>query len=161
MWPLVAAVALAYVGLDAARLRWPAWNAWAFRRFAPLLRPREARRLTGASYSLLALVLGVAVFPPRILAAAFLYHSIGDPMAGWIGRRFGRHRIGDKSLEGAVAFVLSGSAATWPLVGGLPAAAGAVLGALAELALPLDDNLTVPLAGGLGIAAVGRLAGGA
>jgi dolichol kinase len=159
MLGLAAGLTALYVGLDAARLVWPAWNRRVFGRLTWILRTRETERLTGASYSLAALVVCVWAFAPVVVAAAFLYHSIGDSAAGWVGRRWGRHRVGGKSLEGTAAFVAAGSAACWPLVGGLPAIAGALLSGLAELLAPVDDNLSVPILGGVGVTLVEHLAG--
>jgi dolichol kinase len=148
MLGLVLALTVPYVLLDAARLVWPPWNRWVATAFSALVRAGEARRLTGATFSLLALLVAVWAFTPPVVAAAFLYHSAGDSAAGWIGRRFGRHRLGSKSLEGAAAFVAVGSAVTWPIVGVWAAFAGAAVAGAAELALPIDDNLSVPLVGG-------------
>ena len=160
MLTLALALAVPYLGLDGARLAWPGLNRLAFASFAPLLRPREARRLTGASYSLLALVVAVWAFAPAVVAAAFLYHSVGDSAAGWVGRRWGRHRLGRKSLEGTAAFVVAGSVVTWPFVGVTPAIVGAALAGAVELGLPVDDNLAVPLAGGGSLALLARATGG-
>ncbi len=148
MLALSLALAGVYIVLDAARLAWPAWNRRVLVTFPALVRAGEATRFTGASYSLLALVVAVWAFPAAVVAAAFLYHSVGDTAAGWIGRRYGRHRLGEKSLEGTAALVLCGSAAAWAVVGGWPACVGAAAAGLAELALPLEDNLSVPLVGG-------------
>ena len=137
-----------FVGLDLARLMWPAWNRRSFAMLGPFLRSREVRRLTGASYSLVALAVAVAAFPPAGVAAGFLYHSVGDAVASWAGRRFGRHRVGAKSLEGTAAFIVAGALASWFVVGGGPAVVGAAAAGAAELWLPVDDNLSVPLVGG-------------
>jgi dolichol kinase len=161
MLVLTAVLAAAYVGLDLARLVWPGWNRRAFAAFAPFLRGRETGRLTGASYTLAALLAAVWAFPPPVVAAAFLYHSVGDTAAGWVGRRFGRHRVRGKSLEGSAAFLVTGALAAAPFVGPAPSLLGAAAAALAELLLPVDDNLGVPLVGGGALVAVTRAAGAA
>jgi dolichol kinase len=158
---LTAALAAAYVGLDLARLYWPGWNRRAFAGFAAFLRGRETGRLTGASYTLAALLVSVWAFPPAVVAAAFLYHSVGDTAAGWVGRRYGRHRVGGKSLEGSAAFLVTGALAAAPFVGPGPSLVGAAAAALAELLLPVDDNLGVPLVGGGALVAVTRATGAA
>lgn len=156
-----AAVVLAalFVGGDAARLVSPAWNRRVFGAFARLLRERERDRLTGASYSLLALAVAVWAFPPAVVGAAFLYHSVGDTAAGWVGRRWGRGRWRGKSVEGSAALLGAGSLTAWPFVGAVPAVAGAAAAAAVELALPIDDNLSVPLVGGATAFAATALAG--
>ena len=82
---------------------------------------------------------------------------MGDPVAGVVGRRWGRVRlIGRRTLEGSLAFTLSATLASLALlrlahpdVEGPLLVAGAAGGAaaLAELLSGrwLDDNLTVPL----------------
>jgi dolichol kinase len=83
--------------------------------------------------------------------------AVGDPVAGLIGRRYGRVRlIGRRTLEGSLAFVLSAGFVCWLLLkiqyptlrpAAFIALAGASAGAIAELLSGtwLDDNLTVPL----------------
>jgi dolichol kinase len=154
---VTAGLAVPLLVLDVARLGWPAWNRYAFILFAPLIRAREAARLTAATYTVTALLIAVWAFAPPVVAAAFLYHSVGDTAAGWIGRRYGRHRIGAKSLEGSAAFFAAATLAAAPLVGVGPAALGAAAAAAAELLLPVDDNLSVPLVGGGVVALVGRV----
>jgi dolichol kinase len=161
MLVVTAALAAGYVGLDLARLVWPGWNRRAFGLFAPFLRGRETGRLTGASYTLAALAVAVWAFSPAVVAAAFLYHSVGDTAAGWVGRRYGRHRIRGKSLEGSAAFLVAGGLAAAPFVGPAAAVLGAAAAALAELLLPVDDNLAVPLVGGGALMVVTRAAGAA
>jgi dolichol kinase len=154
---VAAGLALPFVALDVARLAWPAWNRQAFVRFAALIRTREHGRVTGATYTLAALLIAAWAFSPPVVAAAFLYHSVGDTAAGWVGRRFGRHRVGAKSLEGSAAFLVAGTLAAAPLVGLGPAVLGAAAAAAAELRLPVDDNFGVPLVGGGVLALVGRV----
>jgi len=154
MLAIASALAVPYVALDAARLGWPAWNRRAFVLFAALIRAREAGRLTAASFTLAALLVAVWAFPPHVVAGAFLYHSVGDTAAGWVGRRWGRHRFRGKSLEGSAAFLVAGGLAAAPLVGAGPALLGAAAAAMAELALPVEDNLSIPLVGGACLALV-------
>ncbi len=93
--------------------------------------------------------------------------GIGDPVAAFIGRRFGRIRLlHGRSLEGSLAFLVSGAAFAFALLRafhpelGLGAAVGLAVtaagcGALAELfSLRIDDNLSVPLAAAAGGALV-------
>lgn len=88
-----------------------------------------------------------------------LYHSVGDTAAGWVGRRWGRRRWSGKSVEGSAALFGAGSLTAWPFVGAVPAVAGAAAAAAVELALPVDDNLSVPLVGGATALAATALAG--
>jgi len=85
-----------------------------------------------------------------VLAMAML----ADAAAALVGRRWGRHRWGSLSatMEGTAAFVGTGLLAmvAFGSVGLLPAAAGVLGGAVAELLpLRLNDNIRVPLAAAL------------
>jgi len=74
--------------------------------------------------------------------------GLADPAASIIGRRWGRVRLGKGTLEGAVAFMLVASIVLAVTVeGGLrPLLVALVVTVVELLPLPLDDNLTVPLA---------------
>ncbi len=95
--------------------------------------------------------------PARVLLHT--YHSVGDTAAGWVGRRWGHLRWRTKSLVGSAVFLGAGTLAAWPLVGVLPAAVGVAAAASAELALPVDEDLSVPLVGGATALAARALAG--
>jgi dolichol kinase len=125
--------------------------------FGFLLRSHEqnerGRRLTGATYVLLAATLLVLFFPKVIAITAIAVLIISDTSAALVGRRFGRHRFMRKSLEGASAFFVSGLlvVALAPKVEYAPAeyligATAALLAAVVEAsAIGLDDNLSIPL----------------
>lgn len=76
--------------------------------------------------------------------------AVGDAFASIVGMKYGRIRIGSKSLEGTFAFFLSSFLVLLPLVGLWKALVVAFVCALVE-ALPMwiDDNLSVPLVAGL------------
>lgn len=147
--PLLAAALL----LDLLRLRSARMRSWFDRRMGNLFRREESRRLSGATYVLLAGVLCVWLFPKRVAIVALFIMSVSDTLASLIGRRCGRTPLLGKSLEGSAAHLLSGvvvgllALPAYPLV--------AVLGALTATvieAAPLrigrhhvDDNLAVPL----------------
>jgi len=71
---------------------------------------------------------------------------VGDAFAGMVGIRYGKRRIGNKSLEGAFAFFLSVFFVLSPFIGLWQAFIVALLSSVAEiLPLKLDDNFTIPL----------------
>ncbi|MFN4319683.1 MAG: diacylglycerol/polyprenol kinase family protein [Aquificaceae bacterium] len=76
--------------------------------------------------------------------------AVGDAFASIVGMRYGKRRIGNKSLEGALAFFLSVFFVLSPFIGLWQAFAVALLSSAAELLpLKLDDNFTVPLTAAL------------
>ena len=80
--------------------------------FGFMLRQHEVdhtkRNLNGATYVLLSAFICVLIFPKVIVVTAFAILIISDTMAALIGRRFGKHRFLFKSLEGTLAFFISG-----------------------------------------------------
>ena len=154
----IAAAALA--SGEALRLAVPAVNARAVALLGPLLKPREKRTPTAATYLALASLAVLLLFGIPAATLALAYSALGDPAAGIVGTKYGRlrvrllgRRLGGKSLEGTLAFLAVSTAVAaglWAagLYGTLwPALVGAAVAALVEfLPVPLEDNLTVPLA---------------
>jgi len=142
--------------LDLARFVVPAFGRWTHRWVGTALRPGEHRGLVSVHYLTGAAALLALVVPRAIGAAAMAYLVFGDAAAALVGRRFGRHRIGTKSLEGSVAGFLAASAAGLVFLAERPlvAIAGAAVATLVEaLPLPVDDNWSVPLASAAFLAA--------
>jgi dolichol kinase len=75
--------------------------------------------------------------------------AVGDGFAGIVGYHFGRMKIGNKSLEGALAFFVSTSLVLFPFLGS-KAFLVALAGTLVELfSKRIDDNFLLPLVGSL------------
>lgn len=142
---------------DLARLLSPAFASWCAARLGAFLRRREAGRLSGMPTYVLGVALSLALYPEPAAVAAVVFLAFGDVAATGVGERWGRRRVGDKSLEGAAAFFAAAflaGLAVRGLLGGPPAhvlAAGAWCAALLELLMPrwANDNLLIPLAAGL------------
>lgn len=121
-----------------------------------VLRPHERRRFSGGTYIVAAGALCALLFTQPVAVASLICIIVGDTAAVFVGRSFGRTRIGQKSLEGSIAFFLA-SVLCILWIPGMPLGvkfAGALVAAVVEaLPIPLDDNLTVPLATGLALTA--------
>jgi dolichol kinase len=158
---ILGAFALIFSGLDMARFYIPALNRKVRQDLGFLMRDYELKGLSGSTWFLFSGVLAIAAFPKIVVALGFLYLALGDPLASWVGLRWGKTRLpGGKSLEGSLTFfgvsALSG-VALLALASGLDLTIGsmallagvtAFVAAVAE-ALPLkgvDDNFIVPLA---------------
>ena len=114
-------------------------------------------RFSGAPPMYASACLTALCFSNRVASCAFAILILSDTSAALIGRRWGRHRFSNgKSLEGSMAFLLSGwiIAACYCAAGGLPGSVLAVwLGAVAVSCaaeffneqIHLDDNFTIPL----------------
>ena len=114
-------------------------------------------RFSGAPPMYASACLTALCFSPRVASCAFTILILSDTSAALIGRKWGRHRFSNgKSLEGSLAFLLSGwiIAVCFCLAGGLPGATMAVwLGGVAVSCVAeffneqihMDDNFTIPM----------------
>ena len=135
------------------RLTLPEVNQLFVRFFNPLLRGEEERKPTGTAYFLGGILLSLLLFNRNIALLSITILTTGDPAASAIGKRWGRHRIRGKSIEGSMAFLIT-SAGTglllnrlWPELPTEVIVTGATTGALTELISgKLNDNLLIPLA---------------
>jgi dolichol kinase len=132
------------------------------------LREHEKNGLIGSSYFIFGALLAIILFPKPVTIMSLYILIISDAMAAIVGTSWGRTRIFAKSLEGSIAFFVSGivivllamqdkplwgeSAMQGHLGWGVLAVAGATLVELFPTGL--DDNLTVPLVAG-GIMMIG------
>jgi dolichol kinase len=132
-------------------------SEWYHQTFGAMLRTHELKpakaQLNGATYIMMAALLLVLFFPKIIAVAAFSMVAVSDTLAAIIGKTFGKHRFGQKSVEGSVAFFLSALAVV-AIVPGLNPIIGiimAITGTLTEAFMvrirefKIDDNLSIPL----------------
>ncbi|MBX3174157.1 MAG: hypothetical protein KF709_07075 [Gemmatimonadaceae bacterium] len=156
---LSAALAVA-ICVELARFRLPRLEAAFTRAVGGLLRGREQRELTGATWLAAAMCLVVWAVPMRSALVALWAAAVGDASGALVGRsvQAWRGRGAGKSLTGTLAVgVATAAGALW--LAGLTPAIAAVLGAVAAVAerprRPLDDNLRVALAVALAAMLVG------
>lgn len=88
----------------------------------------------------------IGAIPLEVTCAIIAVLSIGDSVSTWIGKFFGKIRIGMKSLEGFVAFLIFSYVGALaylphrPEIALLFAAAGAII----EFFTFMDDNFLIP-----------------
>ncbi|ACJ17204.1 Hypothetical integral membrane protein [Thermococcus onnurineus NA1] len=113
-----------------------------------ITREHERYRVAAHIYFSAAAFIVVYFFPEEIAIGAIAVATIGDALAAIIGKSFGRHRFKNgKSVEGSLAYFISGLLILWPLVGLPLAVLGSLAGMLAEFYnLPPDDNFSNQLA---------------
>lgn len=143
------------LAIDGTRLLVPSMNRFIFTRFGAFIRKNEEHKLTGTGPYVLGIGLSLYLFSSEVATAAICFLAVGDVAATTIGERYGKTKIGDKSLEGTVAFVVAAlctgflltlagvQLAAWLVIIGALTAAGAEL-----LPLRLNDNLVIPLVSG-------------
>ena len=143
-------------------------NERLMRFFKPIAHANEYREVNSATWYATALVLMALVVPNAAGEVGVVVLAVADPMAGFVGRRWGRRRLASgRSFEGAAAFAVSGALAAfvWMSVLGtyeghrlLLAAIAGVIGAGVELGVSrVDDNLAIPLGTSLAVAATAML----
>lgn len=127
--------------------------------FQRIIHPHEHHQVNSATWYATALFLLAVASPVFASAVGLAVLGLGDPVAGLIGRRYGRTSLGGgRTAEGSVAFVFAGTLgalavlllwhATIPVwMAVWLASAGGVGGAAAELICRrVDDNFLVPVA---------------
>jgi glycerol-3-phosphate acyltransferase PlsY len=152
--------------LDIIRLKIAAVNRFVYAYFASFIRPSEENKLTGTAPYVLGIASSLYLYPTGIATAAICFLAFGDVTATSIGERYGRTMIGEKSLEGTIAFVAAavGVGLLLPLAG-VPVpreivVPGAIVAAGVELMpLPVNDNLMIPLVSGGAMTLLSRLTG--
>jgi len=99
------------ITIDLLRYFSPATAKIFYSFFGFLLRKHEKdnknKALNGASYVLLSAIICIVLFPKVFFITAFGILIISDSMAALVGRKFGRHKLLKKSLEGTLAFFIS------------------------------------------------------
>jgi len=162
MLTIMIPVALLMLLIDISRLRqWVFWRKIAAPIGGRMIRGHEhAGDFTGATYILISVCLTVAMYTKPIAVAALTFIIVGDTLAALIGRRFGRHRFGRKSVEGSLA-CLTGTllVAIFAPDLALPVALfGATVAAITEaLSTRIDDNISVPIISGLAMTLFSRI----
>ena len=140
------ALSLLLFAADLVRLAVPALNVQFFRTFRLFASPREADRIASSTWYVAGILVAVALFPTEIVVPAILVLSLADPVANYVGWRWGTRRLGTGTVEGVVAFTLVGGLILPLFVPGWVALVAALVAAVAEV-LPwrLDDNLVIPI----------------
>ena len=158
---LLIALVVGAVALDLLRLHAPRVRQFFRRFFGGMIREHEQLSLLGSTYLLLAALLAIEIFPLPVAAAALGFTVLGDAFAAMVGRAWGRTRLFQKTLEGALAGLAACIvwAAFLAAAGHLPWApvlAGALAASLIELLpIPLDDNLGITLFSGYAMKLLG------
>ena len=152
---LYAVLFLIIMIFEIARFKLPSFNRFIFDKFASFIRENERHKPTGTTSYVLGVGLSLYVYSPEVATSAICFLAFGDVAATMVGERYGRSKIGQKSLEGTVAFItaamLSGmilSAIGVQLTTGVMVLGALVAAGVELLALPVNDNLAIPLVAG-------------
>jgi dolichol kinase len=147
--------------IDVSRHLSPSFGKIFYMGFGFLLRKHEVDRkkknLNGATYVFISALLGVIIFPKVLFLTAFPVLIISDSTAALICRKYGKHKLLAKSLEGTLAFFISASIVVLftpklngsileYFIGFLAVAFGAIVENISFGFA--DDNLTIPISVG-------------
>ena len=149
-----------------------AWlNAKLMRFFGPIAHAHEHHQVNSSTWYVTALFLLALLAPKPAAEMALVVLGLADPLAGIVGRRFGKTRIrAGRSLEGSLAFLFAGVAASMAVAAlfhslplgsmALLAGVGALAGTVAEIvSTRLDDNFTIPVTVSAAVAVTAAIAG--
>ena len=150
---LLGFASVVFITIDFGRTR----NGWLSKIFGKLfngmLRSHELEgKLTGASYVLIGSFISVAIFPKEIAILALIFAAVGDTVAALYGRKFGKLRIWNKTLEGSIAGMIACFiiALFFPQIPNIIKFSGAFAAMFIELLpIKIDDNLRIPLFSGV------------
>jgi len=143
--------------IEASRRLFPSFNRFFTGTFSSLLRPRECQKITDATWLLLSSCAIMAFLPLSRCSLILSQHIVGDAAAALVGQRWGKHKIGLKSLEGSLTY-LAGAWLVflfyrWQIIGPQNVVLFLGLGILFTILELVSsrgrDNLYVPILGGL------------
>jgi diacylglycerol kinase (CTP) len=159
------------IPFDFLRLKYKKLNDVALIFMGPLMRNSEVKNAAGTTYLLAGVAVIAIFFPKPIVGLSLLFLAFADPLASYVGIRYGKDKIlGNKSIQGFLMAFSVCAVITFLFLSGFDllvsrrvviAALCGMVGAFAEL-LPiakLDDNLTMPILSALGTWAVFQLFG--
>lgn len=103
-WIVMLAGGVPLLLLDVLRHRVAVLQTFSLKVFGGIMRRREVRGITGTTYLLVGTALILAIFPHNIVALSLLFLALGDPLASFVGVKYGSLKIvGKKTLEGSLA----------------------------------------------------------
>ena len=145
-------ITICFVTVDYFRFHIGLIQKWFRIFFSPMLRKHELEgKLTGATWAFIGGTISVFLFEKDIAVLALLFMSVGDTVAALIGQRYGKIKIGKKTVEGFAGGLISCIFISifFPSVIWINRIAGSLAASLIELSpIPVDDNLMIPIMSG-------------
>ena len=140
---------IAFLLFEILRIKHPDLNRFYNRFFGRVTRDFERGRLTGAAYVMISSFILLLFFDMYVCIASILIMSYSDTAAAIVGKKYGKVKIFNKTLEGSFAFFVVGLfiiLAIYPNISLFYSLLALIIATIVEL-LPfkVDDNLSVPL----------------
>jgi dolichol kinase len=165
---ILLAIAGVALFVEITRLNFKSINRVVMVLMKPFMRESEKYNMSGFPFYALGAGLSLFLFSEKIAILSILFLIFADPICSYVGILYGKDKIwGKKSLQGFAAGVACCYILT--LVYGLMyegpsfnllifAFLGGFIGSVSELfSTFIDDNLTIPLASGLGLSFINLL----
>jgi dolichol kinase len=99
--PVLVSITVAFLIFEVIRLKFSPLNRRFVTCFKTLLRERETSTLTASAYLLIAACIVFVFYHKSIAAIALTFVAVGDPIAGMVGEKWGRHKIIPEKLRPA------------------------------------------------------------
>lgn len=100
---LVSGFSILFIGLDFLRFQVPAFKNFVTRLMHLFIRKEELHKPTGLSYMCLGFWLLMVLFDRNITLLTMMFVMLGDPIAAYVGTKYGKDKIGDKTVQGFFA----------------------------------------------------------
>lgn len=157
---LLSGASILFISLDFLRFKSPWFKSAVTKMMILFIRKEELEKPTGLSFMCLGFWLLIMLFDREVALLTMLFVMLGDPVASYIGVRYGKDKIGDKTVQGFLACfavcvivaliflrVNDFNSSRWIYVSLLAAlsASGAELIQINKV----DDNLSMPVICGL------------
>jgi dolichol kinase len=113
----------------------------------------ESFPFKGAIFYCYGIIFPIAFLPTDYAAASIVVLSVGDSFSNLVGRKYGRMKVGEKSIEGSLGFLIPSTVAASFFIDPLHAFVFSLVGAIIELFSFWDDNIIIPAT----LTLVGRL----
>lgn len=168
----MALAAALFTTLDLLRKQLPSLNNILINVFAPIMRESEKNKIAGTTYLLNGVLLIMLFFPKPIVILCLLLLGTADPIASFVGLKYGKDKIlGNKTLQGSLAafaistivaavFFFTTNTMTERLM--IVSLLSGLVGTFSELipVAKIDDNFTFPLLCACGLWGIYYLFGG-
>jgi len=121
--------------------------------FSKLLRNREINKdLTGATYLFIGITITIFLFSKNIAIVSIFILTLSDTIAAIVGKKIGRNKIGNKSVEGSIAFFLTTIIIIWSVLElniYYMLFVSVLITFVEAVPIRINDNLTIPVFSGL------------
>lgn len=155
MFTIISCLSFVALIVEFSRKNSPELNQLISKTIGKVMRNEEKDKFSGATFLLLSSTLCIILFSKEITIFALSTLIISDACAALIGKKYGKHKLLDKSLEGSAAFLISALIIYLNLVffnnfdlpfwGSSLAIVCATIVELIAKKIHVDDNFAIPL----------------